>query len=231
MDVAEIRQLADVEDRHWWYKERRALLDRELRRIAIPGRGLDIGSAAGGNTAVLRARGWQALAVDYSALAAQIAHTRGVNVMRADMRQLPVKSGTCDLVIAMDVLEHVEEDGLAAAEIARALRPGGTAFITVPCDMALWSAHDEAVGHVRRYTRATLAGLVKGAGLTIDWMWSWNVVMRPVVKAQRRHLVGSGLDDVPGPLNALLTSIIVTERWLPVRSLPGVSLVLRATRP
>ena len=90
-----------------------------------------------------------------------------------------MRSGTCGLVTAFDVLEHIDEDYLAAAEIARVLQPGGTALIAVPCDMALWSAHDDAVGHVRRYARSELASLIQKAGLTVEQMWSWNVLLRP----------------------------------------------------
>jgi SAM-dependent methyltransferase len=226
----EIQQLAAVEDRHWWYKERRALLARELRRLPFPGRALDIGAAGGGNTRVLQAHGWQALAVDYSAAAIEIARARGVDAMRADARELPVRSDACDLVIAFDVLEHIDEDYLVAAEVARVLRPGGTALISVPCDMALWSAHDEACGHVRRYNRSGLADVVRKADLTVDRMWSWNVLLRPVVAWRRRSLTGSDLDNPARLVNGALTSIIVTERYLPVKSLPGVSLMLRATR-
>ena len=230
MKADEIQQLAAVEDRHWWYKERRALLARELRRLPAPGRALDIGAAGGGNTRVLRGHGWQALAVDYSVAAVEIARARGVGAMRADARELPVRSGACDLVTAFDVLEHIDEDYLVAAEIARVLRPGGTALISVPCDMALWSAHDEACAHVRRYSRSGLTDLVQKADLTIDRMWSWNVLLRPVVRLRRRSLTGSDLDNPARLVNGALTSIIVTERYLPVKSLPGVSLMLRATR-
>ena len=231
MESAEIRQLAAVEDRHWWYKERRAVLGRELRRLAAPGRALDIGAAAGGNTRVLQAHGWQALALDYSQAAVGIARARGIDAMRTDARDLPVASAALDLVTAFDVLEHIDEDYLVTAEIARALRPGGTALISVPCDMALWSAHDEACGHVRRYDRASLTDVIQKAGLVIDRMWSWNVLMRPVVAWRRRSLTGSDLDDPPRLVNGVLTSIIVAERYLPTKSLPGVSLMLRARRP
>jgi SAM-dependent methyltransferase len=231
MQAAEIRRLTAVEERHWWYKERRAILGRELSRLPAPGVALDIGAAGGGNTGVLRTRGWQAFALDYSVTAAEIARARGLDAMRADARDLPVRSGTCDLVTAFDVLEHIDEDYLVTAEIARVLRPGGTALIAVPCDMALWSAHDDACGHVRRYDRAGLAEVIQKAGLTIDRMWSWNVLMRPVVAWRRRSLTGSDLDDPPRLVNGALTSIIVAERYLPVKALPGVSLMLRATRP
>jgi SAM-dependent methyltransferase len=133
-------------------------------------------------------------------------------------------------VTAFDVLEHIDEDYLAAAEIARVLRPGGTALIAVPCDMALWSAHDDAVGHVRRYSRSELTGLVQKAGLTMEKMWSWNVLLRPVVALRRKSSAGSDLEEVAPLVNRLLTAVVVAERYLPVRSWPGVSLMVRARR-
>ncbi len=63
---------------------------------------------------------------------------------------LPMRSGSIDLVVAFDVLEHILDDAAALREVERVLRPGGCLLVTVPADMDLWSAHDEAVGHVRR---------------------------------------------------------------------------------
>jgi SAM-dependent methyltransferase len=231
VDTAELRLLTSLEDRHWWYKERRAILGRELRRLPGPGRALDIGAAGGGNTRVLKANGWQAVALEYSDCVADIARARGVCAMRADARELPVRSGACGLVTAFDVLEHIDEDYLAAAEIARVLQPGGTALIAVPCDMALWSAHDDAVGHVRRYSRSGLAALVQKAGLTLEKMWSWNVLLRPAVAVRRKSSGGSDLEQVSPLVNGLLTAVVVAERYLPVKSWPGVSLMVRARRP
>ena len=231
MDTDELRLLTTLEDRHWWYKERRAILRRELRRLPGPGQALDIGAAGGGNTRVLKAHGWRALALEYSDSAAEVARSRDVRVMRADARELPVRSGSCGLVTAFDVLEHIDEDYLAAAEVARVLQPGGTALIAVPCDMALWSAHDEAVGHVRRYSRPELVGLIEKAGLTIEDVWSWNVLLRPAVALRRRSSAGSDLGEVSPLVNGLLTAVVVAERYLPVTSWPGVSLMLRARRP
>jgi len=231
MEAAELRTLAAVEDRHWWYKERRTLLARELRRLPTPGLALDIGAAGGGNTRVLRAHGWRSVAVEYAPTAAQIARERGIDVLRADARELPLGTGSMDLVTAFDVLEHIEEDYLAAAEITRVLRPGGTALIAVPADMALWSAHDEAVGHVRRYDREMLTTVLVKGGLVVEDLWSWNVLLRPVVRLRRKSSRGSDLDDVNPLLNAGLMAVIAAERYLPVKSLPGVTLFLRARRP
>jgi SAM-dependent methyltransferase len=235
VEATEIRKLAALEDTHWWYRERRALLARELRRLAAsghrPGRALDIGAAGGGNTRVLRAHGWRPVALEYSEDGARVAAERGLNTMRADARLLPVQSASLDLVVAFDILEHIEEDHLAAAEIQRVLRPGGTALIAVPCDMRLWSAHDVAVGHVRRYDRASLRSAVEKADLAIDDLWSWNVLLRPVAAWRRRKSTGSDLDELSSVVNLGLTTIIAAERYLPVQALPGVSLVLRAHRP
>jgi SAM-dependent methyltransferase len=231
MKPAELQLLTSLEDRHWWYRERRAILARQLRRVPGTGRALDIGAAGGGNTRVLQTHGWQAVALEYSDSVADVAKARGISAIRADARELPLASGACGLVTAFDILEHIEEDYLAAAEIGRVLRPGGTALIAVPCDMALWSAHDDEVGHVRRYDRSGLVSLMQKAGFTIEEVWSWNVLLRPVVALRRRSSTGSDLSEVPPLVNGVLTSVIVTERYLPVRSLPGVSLFLRARRP
>jgi SAM-dependent methyltransferase len=230
VEATEVRKLAAVEDKHWWYRERRALLARELRRLPVPGKALDIGAAGGGNTRVLREHGWQATAVEYGVDGAEAARDRGLQVVRADARCLPFGTGCVDLVVAFDVLEHIEEDHQSAGEIYRTLRPGGTALIAVPCDMALWSAHDVAVGHVRRYTRESLQAVVEKAGLTVDAMWSWNVLLRPVAAWRRRKSTGSDLSDLPGVVNLGLTGVIVAERYLPVKRLPGVSLMLRARK-
>jgi SAM-dependent methyltransferase len=230
MKPAELQLLTSLEDRHWWYKERRAILARQLRRIPVAGRALDIGAAGGGNTRVLQAHGWQAVALEYSESVADVATARGITAIRADARELPLAPASCGLVTAFDILEHIDEDYLAAAEIARVLRPGGTALIAVPCDMALWSAHDDEVGHVRRYSRSGLTAVIQKAGLTVDDVWSWNVLLRPVVALRRRSSTGSDLDEVPPLVNGALTAIITAERYLPVRSLPGVSIFLRARK-
>ena len=234
MDVLEIRKLAALEDRHWWYRERRALLARELRRLAKagvrPGCALDIGAAGGGNSRVMRAHGWRPLALEYSAEGTGVARERGLDAMRADARYLPMRSGSVDLVVAFDILEHIEEDHLAAEEIVRVLRAGGTALIAVPCDMRLWSAHDEAVGHVRRYERSEILQLAERAGLVVDAIGSWNVLLRPAAAWRRRSSTGSDLIDLPTVVNLGLSGIIAAERYLPVNSLPGVSLMLRAHR-
>nr|WP_055506457.1 class I SAM-dependent methyltransferase [Nonomuraea pusilla] len=232
MEITEIRRLIDLEDTHRWFRERRAVLRAEVRGLgqarSRPGRALDIGAAGGGNTRVLAEAGWDATAADPSEEAAGAARARGLTTVRADARALPFEPSSMDLVTAFDVLEHVQEDYLVAEEIARVLRPGGHALIAVPCDMTLWSAHDAAVGHVRRYGRDSLTVVVERAGLEVERVWSWNVLLRPFVAMHRRRSAGSDLRRMPALVNAGLSAVVRAERYLPVRSLKGVTLFLRA---
>ncbi|MEV4220279.1 class I SAM-dependent methyltransferase [Nonomuraea sp. NPDC049725] len=231
MDVTEIRQLVALEQTHWWYRERRAILRAELRRLARhgrPGRALDLGAAGGGNTRVLVEEGWDATATDCSEEAVEVARQRGLRAMVADARWPPVESASVDLVTAFDVLEHVEEDYLVTEQMARVLRPGGHALIAVPCDMSLWSEHDDAVGHLRRYDRASLTTVVEKAGLRVERVWSWNVLLRPLVARHRRGSTGSDLRKLPFLVNAGLSAVVIAERYLPVKSCKGVTLFLRA---
>ncbi|HVN13147.1 MAG TPA: class I SAM-dependent methyltransferase [Kineosporiaceae bacterium] len=230
MEGTEVRKLTELEDRHWWYRERRALVARALRGLR-PGVALDVGAAGGGNTRVLQAAGWRAAALEYGADGAQVCAERGIPVVRGDATRLPCAPGSLDLVVAFDVLEHIDDDATAAKEIFELLRPGGVFLVAVPCDPTLWSAHDEAVGHVRRYTRAELISLLSGAGFSVDEVRSWMVLLRPAVAVKRRSSTGSDLDDPPGWLNAVLGALVATERWLPVGGLPGVSLLVTARRP
>jgi SAM-dependent methyltransferase len=235
VNADDIRAATEVEDRHWWYRERRAIIERELRRIGRPGRAIEIGASGGGNSQVLRDNGWDVLVTEYLDAGVEIAQARGFTAMQADARDLPLPDASFDLLVAFDVLEHIDDDHKAAAEIRRVLKPGGTALIAVPCDMDLWSEHDVATGHFRRYDRDSLTKLVAGAGLEIESLWSWNVLLRPVVKMRRRNASSeqnkSDIVAVSALMNFALGMIIKCERYLPVKSMSGVSLMMRARRP
>ena len=227
MEGTEVRKLAELEDDHWWYRERRHLLAKAIAGLA-PGRALDIGAAGGGNTRVLREHGWQAVALEYGLDGAEVAHGRGLATLRGDATRLPVADHSLDLVMAFDLLEHLQDDDAAVAEVRRVLKPTGTYLVAVPADPRLWSSHDEAVDHVRRYTREGLLDLLDRNGFTVTDVRSWNVLLRPVVAMRRRTSSGSDLEDLHPAVNLGLRAIITAERYLPVGSLPGVSLLVRA---
>jgi len=227
VEGTEVRKLAALEDTHWWYRERRHLLGKAVAGLT-PGDALDIGAAGGGNTRVLRDAGWTVAALEYGAEGAEVAAERGLAVMRADATALPVTDDSLDLVVAFDVLEHIPDHDRAVAEVRRVLRPGGRFLVAVPADPRLWSEHDVAVDHVRRYTRVTLRAVLERGGFTIDSIASWNVLLRPVVALRRRSATGSDLDSVHPVVNAGLRAVVTAERYLPVKAMPGVSLLVSA---
>lgn len=229
MEATEVRKLTELEDKHWWYRERRRLLARSVADLR-PGTALDVGAAGGGNTRVLQGLGWRASALEYGEQGAQVCAERSIPVLRADATRLPLAPASLDLVVAFDVLEHLDDDKAAAAGVYEALKPGGTFLVAVPADPRLWSAHDDAVGHVRRYTRQTLGDLLTGAGFELEPMKSWNVLLRPVVALRRRSSSGSDLEHLPAFVNTALYAVIAAERYLPVGNLPGVSLLVRARK-
>lgn len=230
MDREEIEKLGRLEDRHWWYAERRWLLRQSLATRPPDGWALDIGAAAGGNTRVLREAGWQCVAMEYTEVGAELAQGRGLTAVRGDATKLPLAEGCLGLVVAFDVLEHIEDDAAAIGEILRCLRPGGHLLVAVPVDMRLWSEHDEAVGHVRRYERAEIIERVREAGFLEVESRSWNVLLRPVVALRRRKSTGSDLDE-PGTFsNAVLRTAVMAERFLPLDKAPGVSLLVSARK-
>jgi SAM-dependent methyltransferase len=232
VDEEEIARSAALEHKHWWYAERRALVRRTVEDWPA-GRAVDVGCGPGGNTAVLRDLGWRVTGLEYTPGGAAIAAAKGLTVVRGDARALPFRDSSIDLVLSTDAWEHIDDDAAVAAETHRVLRRGGRALIAVPCGMALWSGHDVALGHVRRYERDQLAELVTGAGLEIEDLWSWNVLLRPVVRARRRrrHAAESEMEPVHPVLNAGLRGAVALERVLPLRRLPGVSLVVSARKP
>lgn len=223
MEASEVHKLAALEDTHWWYAERRHLLGTLLKG-RVPGTALDVGAAGGGNTRVLVANGWRAVALEYGEAGARVSNERGIPTLRADATRLPVADHSLDLVVAFDILEHIVDDDAAVAEVRRVLRPDGTWLVAVPADPRLWSAHDVAVDHVRRYTRDGLVALLARGGFDVDRVWSWNVLLRPAAAIKRRQSSGSDLDQVHPVLNAGLRMAVAAERFLPVGNLPGVSL-------
>lgn len=227
---------------HWWYVARRRILADLIRRKIGPGsesRILEIGCGTGHNFEMLARFGdVDGLEVDDAARAtAQEALGRLVlSAPLPNLRGLP--DAAWDLICALDVIEHVEEDRASLARMAALLRPGGAILLTVPALPWLWSAHDEANHHVRRYTGSTLRAAIAEAGLRVDAIGYFNSLLFPIAAAKRvignaTGATGSDDDLPPAPVNALLRGVFTLERHLMGRvSLPiGVSLFAIARVP
>jgi len=154
------------EDRHWWFATRTdsllGMLDRLLPEAA-GGRVLDVGCGAG-NMFHHLARYGAVEGLDNSPKPLAIARQRGYTVQEGVATDLPYGDGEFDLVAALDVIEHVDDDRRVLAECARVCRPGGFVVVTTPALAWLWSHNDEINDHKRRYTRAQLIERLQTAG-------------------------------------------------------------------
>jgi len=242
MRADEYRIMHAQELHHWWFRGRRMVLNDLLARHPVSAEGgsriLDFGCGTGGNVATAGAIG-DVVGIEPDRGALELARGRGGALFcRAVGTALPFADGTFDVVLASDVLEHIENDALAAAEIHRVLRRGGHLVFSVPAHSWLFAQHDVALRHYRRYTPAGIRGVLQGVGLSVSWMSYWNTTLFPGVVVARfaRRLRGaavrSDIRDVPHWLNRALTGILGLEaRALRSVRLPwGVSLVGIASR-
>jgi SAM-dependent methyltransferase len=234
-------RMAELDERHWWYRARRDILAALIRcRIALPkdARILEIGCGTGHNLEMLQGFG-RADGIEIDPKARAMAERRlGRPIGSAPLPDLTgVENGAYDLVALLDVLEHVEEDQAALASIAQKLKHGGRILITVPAHPWMWSAHDEVNHHKRRYTRKTLRKAIGDAGLQVELLSWFNSLLFPLAAAARlagRVTGNKDSDDKlpPGPVNSLFETIFGWERYalgrLPLP--PGVSLVAIVSR-
>ncbi|MGH2870534.1 MAG: class I SAM-dependent methyltransferase, partial [Solirubrobacteraceae bacterium] len=175
--------------------------------------------------------------------AAELARGRGLGeVVVGRLEELPFRADRFDLITCLDVIEHTPEDRPALAELLRVCRPGGFMLVTVPAYPSLWSWHDEANHHFRRYTRSSLRAAVEGAGWALCRLSSFNsLLLAPaaVVRlAQRRRGTTDGhsndLEVGPAWLNTALEQALRAEAsWLSRgRTLPaGLSLIAVVRKP
>ncbi len=227
--------MAELDERHWWYRARREVLAALIRRRARPPKGarlLEIGCGTGHNLAMLRRFG-EVEALEVDAAARAIAEERlGRPVMLAP---LPGLSGVAerhyDWIGAFDVIEHIADDRAALASIAQRLKPGGRLVITVPAHPWMWSAHDEVNHHQRRYSRRALKRLFEAAPLKLEAIGYFNSLLFPLAVAQRLASRVSGSQDsglsLPPPIvNRSLERAFAAERHLigRVPLPPGLSL-------
>lgn len=156
-----------ADERHWWYEGRRHVLRAALDRLVLPHdcRILDAGCGSGRTLDELADLGL-ARGVDVSERAVAAARGRGHDALAAPVEELPFGDRSFDLVTCLDVVEHTRDDVRALRELRRVTRPRGLLLLTVPAHPVLWSAHDKANRHFRRYTRRTLREASAEAGWT-----------------------------------------------------------------
>jgi SAM-dependent methyltransferase len=180
-----------VEQSHWWYAGRRKILASFLedicRRVTDrPPRILDVGCGTGANLLMLSQYG-DAEGVDVSEDALAFCRERGLEKVKLGAAEkLPYDDGTFDLVTALDVVEHLDNDLAGLREMRRVLRPGGHVLLFVPTFMFLWGLQDDVSNHRRRYRLPELRRVLEQAGFEIERTTYANITFfLPILLARK----------------------------------------------
>jgi ubiquinone/menaquinone biosynthesis C-methylase UbiE len=242
MRAQELEEMYNLEESYWWFVGRRRLVADLIRRYAGPWpRILDVGCGSGGTLVAVQELG-EVVGCDLSEDALGLCRRRDLGGLVASRAEaLSFTAESFDVVLACDVLEHVEHDAQGLAEIRRVLRPGGILILTVPAYPWLWSSHDEILGHFRRYTRRALAARLREADFRPQLLTYAVGLVLPAILAVRgaerlRHKATrpgqTGLIELPTPANRALIGVLNLERRLiPRTGLPwGSSLVAVARK-
>lgn len=243
MDASTYAVEAEIEATHWWFVERRALLVRMIRSLGLGdnARVLDIGTSTGTNLRMLRDQGFTRFTgVDLSEDAIRWCAEKGLGEVRqGDVCALPLPDASFDLVLATDIIEHVDRDDIALKEIARVLRPGGHALLTVPAFESIRGLQDRVAHHKRRYLKHQLLERVQQAGLVPGRAFYFNSLLfvpiwlaRRLIDLLRLPLASEGEVNSPW-INAVLLRIFALDTRLAQTGMfPfGVSILAVASKP
>jgi len=171
MNAAEYEKMYHQEESSWWFCGRQAIVEAMLEKYTPFGDGqekliiLDIGCGTGKILRNFEDRGHTIVGLDFSDLALEFTSERGgAFLVRGDAQSLPFDESCFDLIVALDIMEHVPDDSAMATEMLRVLKPDGHAILNVPAHPRLWGEHDVALHHFRRYTKASLRTVLGDAG-------------------------------------------------------------------
>jgi len=214
-----------IEQSHWWYTGRRKILASFIedicRRVTDRRpRILDVGCGTGANLLMLSKFG-DAEGVDVSEDALAFCRERGLeNVKLGAAEQLPYEDGTFDLVTALDVVEHLDDDLAGLREMRRVLRPGGRVLLFVPTFMFLWGLQDDVSNHRRRYRMPELGRVLEQAGFQIERTTYANITFFMPILAMRKLMRLTGIKAESenninvSALNGVLASLLGAESFV-----------------
>lgn len=242
MDRDLLDKFNKVEKFHWWWEGRRELI-KLLLVDQKPKRVLDIGSGTGETLSFLKKIYPKARFTGVDILPEAVSYTKknGHKAFVSSATRLPFKKNSFDLILILDVIEHIKNDLAVVREAKRVLSPGGVIIITAPALPFMWSAHDKNQGHFRRYTSNQMEKLARKSKLSLEFLSYFNFLLSPpiiIIRLLSRLPVLSYFSTYDSKLNyniaykskanSLLTRIFTTEIKLTkyIRYPFGVSVAL-----
>jgi SAM-dependent methyltransferase len=209
------------EQDYWWHSGKRAivytLLERYLPRARDrhSSKALDLGCGTGLNLDHL-ARYACPVGTDYSEEALRFCRERGHKLLcKADAGSLPFADSQFDIITALDVIEHLDDDHAAFHEIRRVLVPGGLLLVSVPAFPVLWTYWDDILGHRRRYTAANLSKALQHAGLTVRKVsYSNALILAPVIAVRAMKTILHRTTEARNGSHDPSTDFLPVPRWL-----------------
>ncbi len=242
MDIIEYRIMHDMEQSYWWFVGKHFLVKTILETLSFNSarhdKILDIGCGTGSTLQLLEKFG-SAYGMELSWEAIRFLRKRGLSLItQSDAnRCLPFKNSTFSAITCLDVLEHLENDFNLLKEMMRVCKPGGHVIVTVPAFEILWSPHDVALHHNRRYTRKQMAKKVRKLNCNVIRSSYYNTALfLPILAVRKLKTLSANKQSIhsdffmhiPRWLNNLLTLLFVSEiRLLRFANFPfGVSLLL-----
>jgi SAM-dependent methyltransferase len=242
MDLAAFAAEAAIEADHWWFVGRRALFSALIKGFGLSQDAeiLDVGTSTGTNLRLLRDLGFARITgVDHSPEAVRFCAEKGLGVVQlGDIRELELPERRFDLVLATDVIEHVDDDLAALRELRRVLRPGGYLLLTVPAFHLLWGLQDHVSHHKRRYRLGKLLELLRTADLSPRQYFYFNYLLFLPILAARRLMRSCKIKIASeGEINTRwLNRVLIAVFRFDVETAPrlrppfGVSALVVATR-
>lgn len=177
-------------DRHPWWHARAKLTISLLRRARVqpPACVLDAGCGWGLTLTYLERHGYRPVGLDISRRILERLDRSGRTLIEADLtRPLPTGIEPFDAVLALDVIEHVDDDQAVVARLGRLVKPDGVVIVSVPARPDLFSEFDAVQGHRRRYVPETLGLAFEDTGLVIDAVHWWGGWMVPLLRRRRKQ--------------------------------------------
>jgi len=208
--------LVEAEERHFWFGVRNEIVLSMMRRAGCRAGAtvLDVGCGTGFMLRGIEAAGLNGCGIDMHLTGLRHARRRVSGLLFQDTAVKLPFAAQFEWVLLCDVIEHAEDDVALLRQAMRAAHDDGQVVVTVPALPALWSDYDEAIGHKRRYTRATLSRAMRRAGLTPTLVRYFNAITVPIELVRRRLVMparspaGRDASDVPDSTDAIVRSAV-----------------------